>query len=53
MYAVWKLLRERSIPYHTFERDTTLPERETMLRIKALIAMVEQGMTRLRGWSEA
>ena len=53
MYAVWKMLRERNIPYHTFERDTTLPEQETKLRIKALIHTIEQGMTRLKGWSEA
>ena len=51
MYAVWKLLRERSIPYHTFERDTTLPYEETRLGIEALINMVKPGMTRLNGWS--
>jgi len=51
MYAVWKLLRERSIPYHTFERDTTLPYEETRLGIEALLNMVKPGMTRLNGWS--
>ena len=51
MYAVWKLLRERSIPYHTFERDTTLPYEETRMGIEALINMVKPGMTRLNGWS--
>ena len=51
MYAVWKLLRERNIPYHTFERDTTLPYEETGLGIKALINMVKPGMTRLLGLS--
>ncbi|MDR1571881.1 MAG: 2-hydroxyacyl-CoA dehydratase [Clostridiales Family XIII bacterium] len=53
MYAVWKMLRERNIPYHTFERDTTLPPSETRQRIEALIGMIKPGMTRLRGWSEA
>ena len=51
MYAVWKILRERNIPYHTFERDTTLPYQETRLGIEALTNMVRQGMTRLDGWS--
>ena len=51
MYAVWKLLRERNIPYHTFERDTTLPYEETRLGVEALINMVKPGMTRLNGWS--
>ena len=51
MYAVWRLLRERNIPYHTFERDTTLPYQETKLGIEALINMVKPGMTRLNGWS--
>jgi benzoyl-CoA reductase subunit C len=53
MYAVWKMLRERNIPYHTFERDTTLPYTETKLRVQALINMISQGMTRLHGWSQA
>ena len=51
MYAVWKLLQERNIPYHTFERDTTLPREETLLGVEALINMVKPGMTRLNGWS--
>ena len=49
MYAVWKILRERNIPYHTFERDTTLPYEETMLGIEALISMVKPAMTRVCG----
>ena len=53
MYAVWKLLRERNIPYHTFERDTTMPYQETKYGIEALINMIEPGITRVRGWSEA
>jgi benzoyl-CoA reductase subunit C len=52
MYAVWKLLRERNIPYHTFERDTTLPYEETKIGINALIGMIRPGMTRLNGWSK-
>jgi benzoyl-CoA reductase subunit C len=51
MYMVWKLLRERNIPYHTFERDSTLPHEETRQRIAALIGMIEPGITRLSGWS--
>ena len=52
MYAVWKLLRERGIPYHTFERDTTLPREEVLLGVEALINMIKPGMTRLKGWSK-
>jgi benzoyl-CoA reductase/2-hydroxyglutaryl-CoA dehydratase subunit BcrC/BadD/HgdB len=53
MYMVWKLLRERCIPYHTLERDTTLPYEETRQRIEAFINMIRPGMTRLAGWSKA
>jgi len=53
MYAVWKLLRERNIPYHTFERDMTLPFGETKPGIEALINMIRPGMTRLGGWSNS
>ena len=52
MTAVWKMLRERNIPYHTFERDTTLPYEETCLGIEALINMIKPAMTRLEGWSQ-
>jgi benzoyl-CoA reductase subunit C len=48
-YAVWKLLRERNIPYHFFERDTTLPEAETSTRIRALLSMVKPGVNRIFG----
>lgn len=48
-YAVWKLLRERNIPFHFFERDTTLPEAETLTRLRALLAMVKPGVNRLAG----
>jgi benzoyl-CoA reductase/2-hydroxyglutaryl-CoA dehydratase subunit BcrC/BadD/HgdB len=53
MYAVWKLLRERNIPYYTFERDTTLPYEETALGIEALINMIKPGMNRIKGWSHS
>jgi benzoyl-CoA reductase/2-hydroxyglutaryl-CoA dehydratase subunit BcrC/BadD/HgdB len=52
MYAVWKLLRERNIPYITFERDTTLPYEETKLAVEGLISMIKPGMTRVVGWSQ-
>jgi benzoyl-CoA reductase subunit C len=48
-YAVWKLLRERHIPYHFFERDTTLPKAETSMRIESLISMVKPGVNRISG----
>jgi benzoyl-CoA reductase subunit C len=48
-YAVWKLLRERQIPYHFFERDTTLPKAETAMRIESLIGMVKPGVNRISG----
>jgi benzoyl-CoA reductase subunit C len=49
-YAVWKLLRERNIPFHFFERDMNLPEEETELRIEAFLNMLRPGLTRLVGW---
>lgn len=49
-YAVWKLLRERNIPFLFFERDTTLPETETKLRLESFITIVKQGATHLAGW---
>lgn len=49
-YAVWKLLRERSIPFHFFERDLTLPAEETKLRLKAFFHTIRPGLTRLEGW---
>jgi benzoyl-CoA reductase subunit C len=48
-YMVWKLLRERSIPFHFFERDTTLPYEETRLRMDAFINMIKPGLNRLAG----
>ncbi|MDR3294383.1 MAG: 2-hydroxyacyl-CoA dehydratase [Clostridiales Family XIII bacterium] len=53
MYAVWKLLRERNIPYITFERDTTLPQEETRLAVEGLISQIEPGRTRIAGWSRS
>lgn len=49
-YTVWKLLRERNIPFHYFERDTTLPEEETTLRLEAFLNTLRPGLTRLAGW---
>ena len=51
-YMVWKLLRERNIPYHFFERDTSLPQEETLARVEAFINMVKPGITRLFGWNQ-
>jgi benzoyl-CoA reductase subunit C len=53
MYAVWKLLRERNIPYHTFERDMTLPFEQTRYGLEALVNMIRPGMVRLQGWSKS
>lgn len=49
-YAVWKLLRERNLPFHFFERDTSLPPEETCLRLEAFLAMLRPGLNRLVGW---
>ncbi|MCL1805529.1 MAG: 2-hydroxyacyl-CoA dehydratase [Clostridiales bacterium] len=51
-YAVWKLLRERNIPFHFFERDTTLPLDETRVRIESFLSMLRPGVTRIRGWHQ-
>ena len=51
-YAVWKMLLERSIPFHFLERDTTLPPIETKIRIEAFLDMLRPGITRVRGWHE-
>ena len=49
-YAVWKILRERYIPYHFFERDTMLPVEETNLRLEAFMNMLKPGLNHLAGW---
>ena len=49
-YAVWKILRERYIPYHFFERDTTLPLEETQLRLESFMNMLKPGINHLAGW---
>jgi benzoyl-CoA reductase subunit C len=49
-YAIWKMLRERNIPFHFFERDMTLPKEETEQRIVAFLNMLRPGLTRLVGW---
>ncbi len=38
---IWKILEERNIPFHYFERDTTLPYEETRLRMEAFINMLK------------
>ena len=49
-YAVWKLLRERNIPFLYFDKDTTLPLEETSLRLQSFISYVKQGATHISGW---
>jgi len=49
-YEVWKLLRERNIPFHYFERDMFVPREETQLHIEAFLNMLRAGITRLAGW---
>ena len=49
-YAVWRILRERYIPYHMFERDTHLPVEETRLHLEAFMNMLKPGLTHLAGW---
>jgi benzoyl-CoA reductase subunit C len=49
-YAVWKILRERYIPYHFMERDMTLPVEETKLRLESFMNMLKPGLTHLAGW---
>ena len=51
-YAVWKMLRERNIPYHFFERDITMPLDETRVRIESFLSMLRPGVTRIRGWHQ-
>jgi len=50
MYAVWKILREKSLPYHYFERATLLPEDETAARLEAFLNMLKPGLNHLSGW---
>lgn len=38
---MWTILRERNIPFHYMERDTTLPLEETRLRMEAFINMIK------------
>jgi benzoyl-CoA reductase subunit C len=49
-YAVWKILRDRYIPYLFFERDTTLPIEETTLRLESFMNMLKPGLNHLAGW---
>jgi benzoyl-CoA reductase subunit C len=49
-YIIWKLLRERNIPFHFLERGTVLPEAETELRLEAFLNMLKPGLNHLAGW---
>ncbi len=49
-YAVWKILRERNIPYLYFERNMQLPEEEFTLKLESFLNMLRPGLTRLVGW---
>ena len=49
-YAVWKMLRERNIPYTYFERDNTLNEDEMYLRLESFLNVLRPGLTHLMGW---
>ena len=50
MYAVWKILRERYIPFHYFERGNMLPEDETAARLESFLSMLKPGLNHLHGW---
>jgi hypothetical protein len=49
----WKLLRERSIPFHYFERGNVLPTDETAMRLESFLNMLKPGLTHLSGWHTA
>jgi benzoyl-CoA reductase subunit C len=49
-YMVWKLLREREIPFHFMERSVSLPVEETQMRIEAFLNVIEPGLNHLQGW---
>ena len=49
-FMVWKLLRERMIPFHFIERDMTLPKEETELRLEAFLNVIRPGLTRITGF---
>ncbi len=51
-YAVWKMLRERNIPFLYFERSMKLQEEDTALRIEAFLNMLRPGVTHLAGWNK-
>lgn len=50
-YAVWKMLRERNIPFLYFERDMQLQEEDMSMRLEAFINMLRPGVTHLAGWN--
>jgi len=49
-YVTWKLLRERMIPFHYFERDMTLPTEETQARLEAFLNLIRPGLNRIVGF---
>jgi benzoyl-CoA reductase subunit C len=49
-YAVWKILRERYIPYMFFETDMHLQYEDTRLRLESFMNMLKPGLTHLAGW---
>ena len=48
-YAVWKMLRDRHIPYTYMERDNTVQENEMKLRIEAFLNELRPGLNHVRG----
>ena len=51
-YMVWKLLRERTIPFYYFERGNLLQEEETLSRLESFLAMLKPGLNHLFGWHQ-
>ena len=49
-YAVWKILRDRYLPYHFMERDMHLPVEEATLRFESFMNMLKPGLNHLAGW---
>ncbi len=50
-YAVWKLLRDRYVPFHFLERDNTNPVEETTLRLEAFVNVLKPSLNHIHGWS--
>ena len=49
-YMVWKLLRERNIPFHYFERSNLLPGDEMLSRLESFLAILRPGLNHIYGW---